>query len=239
MHQLVKFSVSFLVYHFDLFQETLLHHLGIGLNSTTEPWPLQVRPRALAVLAEVLLLRQQTERDATTGTASAALPATKRGSEMAVMQIWIRLTTALADAAVSMDVGTCAADVEDINVEHLQLVTFLFHSTLTLMQKKSLWLQLCQAIVRIAESLTGRSGGGSNRLSGVLPLPLTRLLLIVDYLLHYFYDMPPSLVEQVYTDIYLNCASLYHCIHSLINLFVSVQFVFSVYFLNDFLLSAA
>jgi E3 ubiquitin-protein ligase UBR4 len=186
-----------------MFQETLLHHLGIGLTSTTEPWPLQVRPRALAVLAEVLLLRQQTERDVTTATASAGLPATKRGSEIAVMQIWVRLTTALADAAVSMDVGTCAADVEDINVEHLQLVTFLFHSALTLMQKKSLWLQLCQAIVRIAESLTGRSGGGSNRLGGALPLPLTRLLLIVDYLLHYFYDMPPSLVEQVYTDIYL------------------------------------
>jgi E3 ubiquitin-protein ligase UBR4 len=181
-----------------LFQETLLHHLGIGLNSTTEPWPLQVRPRTLAVLAEVLLLRQQTERDASTATSS-SLPASKRGSEAAVMQIWVRLITALAEAAISMDVGTCAADVEDINVEHLQLVTFLFHSTLTLMQKKSLWLQLCQAIVRIAESLAGRSDGGSNRLGGVLPLPLTRLLLIVDYLLHYFYDMPPSLVEQVCT----------------------------------------
>jgi len=183
-------------------QETLLHHLGIGLSSaSSEPWPLQVRPRSLAVLAEVLLLRQQSERDHTANMASAALSTTKRGSEVAVMHIWTRLTTALADAAIAVDINSSAADVEDVNVEHLQLVMFLFHNCLTLMQKKSLWLQLCQVTVRICETLIGRqtsgSGCGSNRLTGVLPLPLTRLLLITDYLLHYFYDMPPSLLEQV------------------------------------------
>ena len=170
-------------------QDTLLHHLGISLNpAATEAWPLRVRSRTLAVLAEILLLRQQNERD----TASSSSVTVKRASETAVMHIWTRLTTALADAAIATDVAAPAAEVDDINVEYLQLVTFLFHNSLTLMQKKSLLLQLCQAIVRICESLTETA-----RIGRVVPLPLTRLLLIADYLLHHFYDMPTSLVDQV------------------------------------------
>lgn len=41
--------------------------------------------------------------------------------------------------------------VSDINVEHLQLLVFLFHG-LTLMQKKSLWLQLCQCILKLVNN---------------------------------------------------------------------------------------
>ena len=186
-------------------QETLLNHLGFGLSSaaSTDPWPLQVRPRTLAVLAEILLLRQQAERDQMMSTTSGVVPTTKRASELIVMQIWTRLMNALTEATLSADTKMRAADVDDINVEHLQLVVFLFHSALTLMQKKSLLLQLCQSIVRIAESLAGRQNDsavaetGVSRLHGILPLPLTRLLLIVDYMLHYFYDVPPSLIEQV------------------------------------------
>ena len=45
-------------------QDVLLHHLGISLSpATVEPWPLRVRPRTLAILAEVLLLRQQHESE--------------------------------------------------------------------------------------------------------------------------------------------------------------------------------
>ena len=36
-----------------------------------------------------------------------------------------------------------------------------------------------------------------NRLPELVPLPLSRLLLIMDYLLHYFYDPPPALMDQV------------------------------------------
>jgi E3 ubiquitin-protein ligase UBR4 len=172
----------------------LLHHLGIGLHSAlTEPWPLHVCPRTLAVLAEILLLHQQSEHDAT-ALANPALSAVKRGSEIAIIHVWTRLMITLADMAISLEPNTPASEVDDINVEHLQLAVFLFHSGLTLMQKKSLWLQLCQSVLRIAMSYSN----SSSRMHNVFPLPLTRLLLLIDYLLHYFYDMPPSLAEQVW-----------------------------------------
>ena len=163
-----------------------------------EPWPLQVRPRTLAILAEVLLLRQQHESEL---EASGSLLTAKRSSETAIMHVWTRLTTSLADAAIASDVGAVApGDIDDVNVEHLQLIVLLFHSGLSLMPKKTLWFQLCQSIIRVAESLG--SGGSDDtssgdRLSGILPLPLTRLLLLADYVLHYFYDMPTAIVDQV------------------------------------------
>jgi len=158
-----------------------------------EPWSLQVRPRTLAVLAEVLLLRQQRESEQ---EAAGSLPTVKRSSETAIMHVWTRLTTSLADAAIASDVGTVSpADIDDINVEHLQLVILLFHSGLSLMPKKTLWFQLCQSIIRVADALSA-----ADRLTGVMPLPLTRLLLLTDYMLHYFYDMPTAIVDQVTTD---------------------------------------
>jgi len=180
-------------------QDILLQHLGIGLNpATVEPWPLRVRPRTLAVLAEVLLLRQQQESEL---EAAGSLLTAKRSSELAIMHVWTRLTTSLADAAVASDVGAVnPGDVDDVNVEHLQLIVLLFHSGLSLMPKKTLWFQLCQSIIRVADSLSSASSDDTStgdRLGSILPLPLTRLLLLTDYVLHYFYDMPTAIVDQV------------------------------------------
>ena len=169
-----------------------------------EPWPLRVRPRALAVLAEVLLLRQQQETEM---EASGSLPTAKRISETAIMHVWTRLTTSLADAAIASHVGAVGpADVDDVNVEHLQLIILLFHSGLSLMPKKTLWFQLCQSIIRVADSLTsGKSDylSSGGHIGGILPLPLTRLLLLADYVLHYFYDMPTAIVDQVISNFWL------------------------------------
>jgi len=155
----------------------------------------------LAVLAEVLLLRQQQESEL---EAAGSLLTAKRSSELAIMHVWTRLTTSLADAAIASDiVAINPGDIDDVNVEHLQLVVLLFHSGLSLMPKKTLWFQLCQSIIRVADSLsTGNSDDTStgDRLGGILPLPLTRLLLLTDYVLHYFYDMPTAVVDQVETN---------------------------------------
>lgn len=163
-----------------------------------EPWPLRVRPRTLAILAEVLLLRQQHESEM---EASGLLLTAKRSSESAIMHVWTQLTSSLADAAIASDVGPVnPADIDDVNVEHLQLIVLLFHSGLSLMPKKTLWFQLCQSIIRVADSLgAGKSDDASPgcRLGGILPLPLTRLLLLADYVLHCFYDMPTAIVDQV------------------------------------------
>merc|ERR1739836_83863 len=40
-------------------QNSLLSQLGVSPWTDATPWPLKVQPRALAVLAHVLLLRQQ------------------------------------------------------------------------------------------------------------------------------------------------------------------------------------
>jgi len=179
-------------------QDVLLHHLGISLSpATVEPWPLRVRPRTLAILAEVLLLRQQHESEM---EASGSVLTVKRSSETAIMHVWTRLTTSLADAAIASDVGVIGpGDVDDVNIEHLQLVILLFHSGLSLMPKKTVWFQLCQSIIRVADALgAGKSADTSSDCLGViLPLPLTRLLLLADYVLHYFYDMPTAIVDQV------------------------------------------
>jgi len=133
--------------------------------------------------------------------ASGTLPSSKRNSETAIMHVWTRLTTALADAAVASSVGAVTpGDIDDVNVEHLQLIVLLFHSGLSLMPKKTLWFQLCQSIIRVADSLTsGKSDDAfmGDRLDGGLPLALSRLLLLADYVLHYFYDMPTAIVDQV------------------------------------------
>jgi len=172
--------------------------------ATAEPWPLRVRPRTLAVLAEVLLLRQQHESEL---EAAGSLLMAKRSSELAIMHVWTRLTTSLADAAIASELGAVnPGDVDDVNVEHLQLIVLLFHSGLSLMPKKTLWFQLCQSIIRVADSLSsGNSDETSigDRLGGILPLPLTRLLLLTDYVLHYFYDMPTAIVDQVRTNLRL------------------------------------
>jgi len=173
-------------------QDVLLHQLGVSLNpSAVEPWPLRVRPRTLAVLAEVLLLRQQQESEL---EAVGSLLMAKRSSETAIMHVWTRLTTSLADAAIASDVSAVnPGDVDDVNVEHLQLIVLLFHSGLSLMPKKTVWFQLCQSIIRVADAFAN----DDRRLKGMLPLPLTRLLLLADYILHYFYDMPSAVVDQV------------------------------------------
>ena len=65
-------------------------------------------------------------------------------TEAAIVNIWVRLLNTLKrDILNAAKNSAAAAEAEDINVEHAQLLLFLFH-TLPLMQKKSLLLQLAQ-----------------------------------------------------------------------------------------------
>lgn len=57
----------------------------MSLNST-DGWPLRIRPRTLAVLAEVILLRQQNEKDS---------QAAKKNSEIVIMNIWSQFIATL------------------------------------------------------------------------------------------------------------------------------------------------
>ena len=63
-------------------------------------------------------------------------------TEAAIVNIWVRLLNTLKRDILNAG-KTSTTEAEDINVEHAQLLLFLFH-TLPLMQKKSLLLQLAQ-----------------------------------------------------------------------------------------------
>lgn len=66
-------------------QASLLAHLGVSPWNTDVPhaWPLQVYPRTLAVLAQVLLLRPQNEKEAS------------------VISIWHRLVNTLIESVIN------------------------------------------------------------------------------------------------------------------------------------------
>ncbi len=77
----------------NVLQDALLNQLGVAPNGV-DAWPLTVYPRTLAVLAEVLLLRQQKEREASSG---------KSVSETAVITIWMRFLSTLKSAIINFD----------------------------------------------------------------------------------------------------------------------------------------
>lgn len=85
--------------------------------------------------------------------------------------------------------ATFETENEDLNVEHAQLVLFLFHS-LNLMQKKSVLLTTASGVLRCVEAV--RAPMKDSQI-----LHLSRLLLLLDYLMRHLYDAPPTLLEQV------------------------------------------
>ena len=104
------------------------------------------------------------------------------------MNIWNRLVSELT-YNICTPPATFDADNEDLNVEHAQLVLFLFHS-LNLMQKKSVLLMTANVVVKCAEAAT-------SPMKESQILHLSRLLLLLDYLMRHLYDAPPTLIEQV------------------------------------------
>lgn len=77
----------------------------------------------------------------------------------------------------------------DLNVEHAQLVLFLFHS-LNLMQKKSVLLVTGSGAVRCSEAV-------KMPMKDSQLLHLSRLLLLLEYMMKHLYDAHPVLLEQV------------------------------------------
>lgn len=77
----------------------------------------------------------------------------------------------------------------DLNVEHAQLVPFLFHF-LNLMQKKSVLLVTGSGVVCCSEIV--KMSMKDSQL-----LHLSRLLLLLEYMMKHLYDAHPKLLEQV------------------------------------------
>lgn len=86
------------------------------------------------------------------------------------------------------------SDSEDLNVEHAQVLLYLFHS-LNLMQKKSVLLLTAGGVVRGSEVARGS-------LKDSQLLHLSRLLLLLDYIMKHLYDAPPALLEQIHWNLF-------------------------------------
>ncbi|XP_025161061.1 protein purity of essence isoform X3 [Harpegnathos saltator] len=167
-------------------QNTLLQHLGVSPwsteNNSSTTWPLQVYPRTLSVLAQVLLLKPQLEREA------------------ACISIWHRLVTTMVENVCNPQ-ATYEAENEDLNVEHAQLVLFLFHS-LNLMQKKSVLLVTGSGAVRCSEAV-------KTPMKDSQLLHLSRLLLLLEYMMKHLYDAHPVLLEQVQWNLFSATSLVY------------------------------
>lgn len=157
-------------------QSLLLQNLGVSPWSTdTNTWPLEVYSRILAVVVQILLLKPSQEKEA------------------ACLSVWHRLVNTLVEGVCGTNVGQFD-EYEDLNVEHAQLLLFLFHS-LNLMQKKSILLLVAGGVIRCAEVcrlVTPEKPLRDNQL-----MLLSRLLLFLEYLMKHLYSPPNILLEQV------------------------------------------
>ncbi|XP_037957840.1 protein purity of essence isoform X2 [Teleopsis dalmanni] len=160
-------------------QVSLLQYLSVSpWTNDTNVWPLQVYSNTLSVLVQIILLRPAHEKEA------------------ACLSVWQRLINTLAEGVCGPLIATTASDVdyEDLNIEHAQLMLFLFHS-LNLMQKKSILLLNAGAVIRCAENC--RSIPTDRPLRNSQIMLLSRLLLLLEYLMKHLYNAPAELLDQV------------------------------------------
>ncbi|XP_053669765.1 protein purity of essence [Anopheles nili] len=158
-------------------QSALLLHLGVSpWTQDSNTWPLQVYSRTLAVLVQILLLKPSQEKEA------------------ACLSVWHRLVNTLVEGICSTPTIPNEQEIEDLNVEHAQLLLFLFHS-LNLMQKKSILLLTAGGVIRCSEVC--RSVTSDKPLRDHQIMLLSRLLLFLEYLMKHLYNPPNVLLEQV------------------------------------------
>ncbi|KAG8222860.1 hypothetical protein J437_LFUL003505 [Ladona fulva] len=135
-------------------RSTLLSHLGISpsqenvssTSTTMTPWPLQIYPRTLMVLVQSLMLKSQQNREA------------------ACINIWSRLIPTLVENIRHPGTGYDAEN-EDLNVEHGQVLLFLFHQ-LNLMQKKTVLLTVALGVVKAGQIVGSLAGGSRHSITG-------------------------------------------------------------------------
>ena len=82
-----------------------------------------------------------------------------------------------------------------MNVQHAQTLVFLFHC-LPMMQKKTFLVRVSLLLPQLVTSHRERDATMTT-LRKASPLGLTRIVLLVDYFLHHFYDPPATLMDQV------------------------------------------
>jgi E3 ubiquitin-protein ligase UBR4 len=162
-------------------QNSLLTQLGVSPWQEEGSWPLQIQPRTLAILAHVLLLRQSADQDLTS-----ARPTTNT-----YISLWEKVLSSLTDAIIEEE-DEDNDNYEDLNVEHVQLLLFLFHA-LALMQKKQLLLTTANCIIKVSKV---------SKTTQRQIMHTSKLVMLLEYIMKNLYEPPKSLMDDVQQNIF-------------------------------------
>ncbi|CAG5041717.1 unnamed protein product [Parnassius apollo] len=159
-----------------------LHHQLAGAAPALAPdrsniTPLQVGPRVVKLLGSMVLSKPAADR------------------ENSILVMWHKIVNTLQECALQPQPSQ-DHDYEDLNVEHAQLLVYLFHS-LTLMQKKSVLLMTSNAIIKVVETLAINDRKRAMTLAPHQLMLTTRLMLLLEYLMRHLYDAPHTLLQQI------------------------------------------
>ncbi|KAL0896018.1 hypothetical protein ABMA27_012006 [Loxostege sticticalis] len=158
-------------------QPALHQQLVSAGSDRTNMTPLQVGPRVVKLLGGMVLSKAAAER------------------ENSILAMWHKIVNTLQECALQAQPSQ-DHDYEDLNVEHAQLLVYLFHS-LTLMQKKSVLLMTSNAIIKVVETLAISDRKRAMSLAPHQLMLTTRLMLLLEYLMRHLYDAPQTLLQQI------------------------------------------
>ncbi|KAI5731537.1 hypothetical protein M8J77_011810 [Diaphorina citri] len=150
------------------------------LPNDSGPWPLVNYRRALCILLQSLLLKDNETK------------------QVDILLILRRVITTLTDNALNKYTSQHELEYEDLNFEHSLFLIYIFH-LLDLMYRKSIFLDLATSIVKVAQTIDF----AVETVSEAQLFSICRLLQLFDYMLKHLYD-PPARIIQLMNDFLLN-----------------------------------
>ena len=104
--------------------------------------------------------------------------------------MWERVLTSLTEAIIEDKDDN--ENFDDLNVEHVQLLLFLFHA-LALMQKKQLLLYTSNCIIKISKV---------KKVTEKQIMHTARLIMVFEYIMKNLYEPPKTLLDEVQHNIF-------------------------------------
>lgn len=181
----------------DEFEFNLLKKLNVHPTiSSKEDYRFFIKPRALSILAQVLMCKIKNEKDVI-----------KSNKNTLSLSMWKGVLDRLIELIKTKDtILEDDSDDEDINFEHAQLLMFVFHN-LTLLQRKQIALDLCQRIFDLSDFLnlpinSRKNSKDLNYLTNRQLLYLSRILHFFEYIIRNLYEIPQHLIEQINSNLF-------------------------------------
>lgn len=169
---------------------SLLTHLGVNPRQQETSWPFYIPPKTLSVLAQVMLLDQQRKKDDMRSDFGSS-----------ILFIWQNLLDHLSLVIMNPnsidDTRGILNEKNDINIEHAQLLLFLFHN-LKILQRKTVLLMTASCVTKVAQTLDGP-------MTSLKVMYLARLVHFLEYMLKYLYEVPQFLQDQVEHLLFRDC----------------------------------